>query len=80
MCVNVFESAEVKVGTAGSAPQRVALRDDVGLNNPPALFSGEKVVEINGGYEMQSNVQFTMEEPLSATLLSYSMDLEVGDR
>lgn len=80
MCLNVFESSEVHVSAAGSVPQRVMLQEDVGLNNPPALFSGEKIVEINGGYEMQSNVTFTMEEPLSATILSYSMDIEVGDR
>ncbi|WP_027361842.1 hypothetical protein [Halodesulfovibrio aestuarii] len=78
--LHVHETAGLQVGVGSTAPQPVALREDAGLDLAPALFSGETVVEVNGGYEIQSNVVFRQSEPLPATLLSYSMQVEMGER
>ena len=80
MCLHVHETAGLQVGVGNTVPRQVALRDDAGLDVPSSLYSGEKVIEINGGYEMQSNIVFRQEAPLPVTLLSYSMQVEIGDR
>ncbi|OBQ52736.1 hypothetical protein [Halodesulfovibrio spirochaetisodalis] len=80
VCAKFHESAGVQIGAGASAPRDVAMRDEPGLDLPPALFSGEKVVDVSGGYAMQSDVVFRMEEPLPATLLSYTMQVEIGER
>ncbi|KAF1074351.1 hypothetical protein [Halodesulfovibrio sp. MK-HDV] len=80
MCLHVHETAGLSVGVGNIVPRQVVLRDDAGLDVPSSLYSGEKIVEINGGYEMQSNIVFRQEEPLPVTLLSYSMQIEIGER
>jgi hypothetical protein len=80
MCLHVLETAGLRVGVGNTVPRQNALRDDAELDAPSALYSGEKILEINSGYEMQSNIVFRQEEPLPVTLLSYSMQIEIGDR
>ncbi|SIO36862.1 hypothetical protein [Halodesulfovibrio marinisediminis] len=80
MCLHLYESSGVQVGVGNVEPLPVLLGDGAVLDATPALFSGETVVEVNGGYEMQSNVLFRQEEPLPFTLLSYSMQVEIGER
>lgn len=80
ICMNLYESAGVQVGVGSAASGSVALDDGIALDATPTLFSGETVVEVNGGYEMQCNVLFRQEEPLPLTLLSYSMQVEIGER
>ncbi len=79
MCLHVLETAGLRVGVGNTVPRQNALRDDAELDAPSALYSGEKILEINSGYEMQSNIVFRQEEPLPVTLLSYSMQIEIGD-
>ena len=80
MCLHMHETAGLNVGAGNIVPRQVALQDDAGLDVAPSLYSGEKNIEINGGYEMQSNIVFRQEEPLPVTLLSYSMQVEIGER
>lgn len=80
MCLHVHDTGGLKVGVGNTAPLQIVLGDDAGLDVPPSLYSGEKIIEINGGHEMQSNIVFRQEEPLPVTLLSYSMQVEIGDR
>jgi hypothetical protein len=50
------------------------------MNNPPALFTGDKRVEWNGSYETEGSMYFRQEQPLPLTILGLFPQLRTEDR
>jgi hypothetical protein len=50
------------------------------MNNPPALFTGDKSINWNGGYEVSGTVYLRQDQPLPFTLLGLFPQLVTQDR
>jgi len=49
------------------------------MNNAPDLFTGDKIIQLDGGYETFGQVEIVHNEPLPFTLLSIMPQLETQD-
>jgi len=78
--VQVHNTPSLQVGIEGVEEFFV---DTEGMPQTDSVFpsqNSEAVIEVNSGYGNRSNVVFRQEKPLPLTLLSYAMQVEVGDR
>jgi len=50
------------------------------LNNPPALFSGIKTFEVNGGYDFDNFIAWRQDQPLPSTILAVAPQMVTQDR
>mgnify|MGYP003655134416 FL=1 len=69
--VRLLRSIGLKVGTEDGTLDIVPFRgsDDL-MNSPPFLFTGDKTVPYNKGYEEQGNIEVQQTQPLPQTVLA----------
>lgn len=81
LCVQLHNSLGVKVGANERSLQEVLFRkSSESFDSVQPLFSGDKIVEFGGGYTSETSVLMRQDKPLPLTVLSYSMQVEIGDR
>lgn len=81
LCLQLHNSLGVKVGADERSLQEILFRKSSDpLDSVQPLFSGDKVVDFGGGYGSEVKMLMRQDKPLPLTVLSYSMQVEIGDR
>lgn len=78
--IQVHETPSLKVRVGEASPFFVDVNEEEWRNASGLSWTNETVVEVNSGYESPSDVVFKQDAPLPLTLLSYTMQMEVGSR
>ena len=69
--VRLHKSVGVKVGSSESVTDLIPFRSSANaMDNPIALFSGDKEVEFDGGYETDGHIVVIQDQALPLTVLS----------
>ena len=78
VCLQLHSTNGISVEVGSQAEQQLIL-DDI-LSETASMFSGDTVIEVNSGFATAVQMCVRQELPLPFTLLSYSMQLEIGER
>ncbi len=78
--VRMLRSIGLQIGTEGGTLDVVPFRgsDDL-MNSPPALFTGDKQVPYNKGYETQGNIEIQQTQPLPMHIISLVAHIKTND-
>lgn len=75
----VMESVGFFIETQGWREVIEYRTPEMRMNNAPDLFTGDKIIQLDGGYETFGQVEIVHNEPLPFTLLSIMPQLETQD-
>ena len=79
--VRLYKTLGLKFGPSSANLDTLPFRTSTdAMGNPPALFTGDKSVAWNGGYEREGYMYFRQEQPLPFTLLGIFPQLVTQDR
>lgn len=78
--VRLKETLGFNIGTDPTNPQEIEFRSSADrMDGPPALFTGDKDVDVEGVYENLGQLYFSQAQPLPATLAMIVVKLETQD-
>ena len=79
--VRLFRTVGMKIGTSSTQLDTVPFRSTAStMDNPLALFTGDKTVEFNGGYDDDATITIIQDLPLPMSILAIFPTLTVFDR
>lgn len=78
--ISFFKAGQVEYGTDTDDLKIIDWRTDENYDNPPAIFTGDKVVTFDGGFDVEDNVLITGDSPLPCTVRAIVLRLEVTGR
>jgi hypothetical protein len=75
--ISLFESANVWYGPDSDNLKNIDFRTTEAHDTPPALFTGDKVVSFEGGFDPEDSVLITGSDPLPCTVRAIVPRLEI---
>ena len=79
--VRLYRTVGLKVGTSSTNLDTVPFRSSAdGMDSALSLFSGDKKVEFNGGYDEDATISIVQELPLPMTILAIFPTLDVFEK
>lgn len=79
--VRLYKTLGLQFGPDASTLDTLPFRTSAdAMGNPPALFTGDKTVNWNSGYETEGQMYFRQDQPLPFTLLGLMPQLVTQDR
>jgi hypothetical protein len=78
--VSLFQAGGAWYGTDVDDLRNIDFRTTEDYDSPPALFTGDKVVVFDGGFDVEDSVLITGDEPLPATIRALVYRGEVTGR
>tara|TARA_R100000781_G_scaffold34593_1_gene24822 strand:- start:933 stop:3515 length:2583 start_codon:yes stop_codon:yes gene_type:complete len=79
--VRLFRTVGLKVGTSSTNLDTVPFRSSAdGMDSALSLFSGDKKIEFNGGYDEDATISIVQELPLPMTILAIFPTLDVFEK
>ena len=78
--VRFYNTIGANIGSSSESIDVVPFRTPSDpMDNPPKLFSGDKILPFAGGWDTNGYIRITQEQPLPMTVLSISPRIEVND-
>lgn len=78
--VRLYKTLGIKVGPDDDNLETVYFRNaDDAMDSPPALFTGDKVLDFRGEYERDGQIVITQDQPLPLTLMALMAQVTVMD-
>jgi len=78
--VSLIDSLSVRYGKDENSLRNIDFRTTEPYGTPPALFSGEKVLSFDGGFNIEDDLIITGSDPLPATIRSIVLRAEKTGR
>jgi hypothetical protein len=78
--LSFYQSGNVKYGPDSSNLRTIDWRTTEAYGTPPALFTGDKVVSFEGGFDAEDSILITGSDPLPCTLRAMVLRTDLSGR